>query len=234
MGHNILKMKDLKYLLAYALPGSALLALVLRGPWSWATVILAFFILPILEFFAPVSTENIVPEEEANRSKHRLFDILLYTNALLLFGIVVRYLLVISQIELGFFEKIGLTLSVGIIVGAIGINVAHELGHRSNKMEQLLAKVMLLPALYQHFFIEHNRGHHKNVATDQDPATARLGEPVYFFWLRSVVGSWHSAWLLEQGAFAKSRWFRFFLAERNDSFLPRAGLLVAGYFSCFG
>jgi alkane 1-monooxygenase len=56
---------------------------------------------------------------------------------------------------------------------------------------------MLLPALYQHFFIEHNRGHHKNVATDDDPASARLGENLYVFWWRSVSGSWRNAWALE-------------------------------------
>jgi len=197
-------MKDSKYLLAYILPGSAWLALAWHGPWSWATVVLAFFILPVLELFTPVSTENVAPEDEKSRSQLRFFDSLLYLNALLLFSIVGYYLLIISQIDLHFFEAAGLTLSVGIVVGAVGINVAHELGHRSNKQEQLLAKIMLLPALYQHFFIEHNRGHHKNVATDQDPATARFGESVYFFWLRSVGGSWHGAWLLEQDRLQKA------------------------------
>jgi len=61
----------------------------------------------------------------------------------------------------------------------------------------LMAKALLLTALYTHFFIEHNRGHHKHVATDKDPASARFGESIYAFWLRSVTGSYRNAWRLE-------------------------------------
>jgi alkane 1-monooxygenase len=56
----------------------------------------------------------------------------------------------------------------------------------------------LLPALYQHFFVEHNRGHHKHVATDADPASARRGDVVFAFWWRSVWGSWWSAWAIQK------------------------------------
>ena len=91
-------------------------------------------------------------------------------------------------------ETIGYVLNVGVFVGAFGINVAHELGHRDKKSEQLLARALLLPALYTHFTIEHNRGHHKNVATDLDPSSARYNENVYTFWLRSVFGVYNEAW----------------------------------------
>lgn len=191
-------MRDLKYLLAYLLPLSALLALAWQGAWSWMTVVLAFVVLPTAELFLPASPANVPPEAEESRAKNRLFDWLLYLNAPFLFGIVGWYLHIVSHQHLGIAEWLGLTFSTGIIVGANGINVAHELGHRSTRGEQLLSKIMLLPALYQHFFIEHNRGHHKNVATEKDPASARFGENVYAFWWRSVTGSWRSAWALER------------------------------------
>ncbi len=197
-------MKDFKYLLAYALPGSALLALSWHGLWSWATFVLSFGIIPLLETGAPQSTRNIAPEQEAGRSKRILFDLLLYANFPLLFAIVGWYLCTVQLEVLRLPELLGLTLSTGLIVGAIGINVAHELGHRSKAYEQTMSKWMLLPALYQHFFIEHNRGHHKNVATASDPATARFGEPVFAFWWRSVCGSWLSAWRLEKERLEKS------------------------------
>jgi alkane 1-monooxygenase len=94
-------------------------------------------------------------------------------------------------------ELAGLTVSIGIVLGALGINVAHELGHRANPSEQALAKWGLLPVLYQHFFIEHNRGHHKHVSTDADPATARKDENVYVFFFRSIIGQYKNAWKLE-------------------------------------
>jgi alkane 1-monooxygenase len=68
------------------------------------------------------------------------------------------------------------------------------LGHRVKKGEQFLAKALLLTSLYMHFFIEHNKGHHKRVATPDDPSSARLGEPVYFFYFRSILLSYLSAW----------------------------------------
>lgn len=194
----LLHMKDLKYLLAYLLPLSALLALGLQGPWAWATVVLSFGIIPVLEIWTPQSTENVPQEEEAPRARRLLFDVLLYLNLPLLFGIVGWYIFTVQHQVLSAAELIGLTLGTGIVVGTVGINVAHELGHRERRYEQIMSQWMLLPALYQHFFIEHNRGHHKNVATDLDPASARLGEWLFPFWFRSITGSWRSAWRLEQ------------------------------------
>jgi alkane 1-monooxygenase len=123
-----------------------------------------------------------------------------------LWGLVAYFFYTITHRTLSAAELVGMTFNVGLVVGTIGINVAHELGHRSHKGEQLLAQVLLLSALYMHFFIEHNRGHHKHVATPEDPATARLGEPIYAFWLRSVVGGWRNAWRLEAQRLGAARW----------------------------
>jgi len=209
-----MKFRDVKYLLAYLLPVSAFLALFWLGAWAWATVVLAFVILPALEGILPQSVWNVPDSEEPQESGRIWFDWLLYLNAPLLFAIVGQYLFTITQHSLTSSEWAGLTFSVGIIVGACGINVAHELGHRSDKREQALAKLMLLPALYQHFFIEHNRGHHKHVATPLDPATARYGEWLFTFWIRSTVGGWRNAWKLE--AERLSRAGRSFWSWQNE------------------
>jgi alkane 1-monooxygenase len=200
-----MKFRDVKYLLAYFLPASAFLALFWLGSWAWATVVLSFVILPVLEGILPQSVWNVPASDEPQESGRVWFDWLLYLNAPLLFAIVGQYFFTITQQTLTNSEWAGLTLSVGIIVGACGINVAHELGHRSNKREQALAKLMLLPALYQHFFIEHNRGHHKHVATPLDPATARYGEWLFVFWVRSVFGGWRNAWRLEAERLSQRR-----------------------------
>jgi alkane 1-monooxygenase len=190
-------MKDAKYLIAYVLPLTAVAGLMWQGWWCWAAPVLAFALIPLLEQWLPQRTENVAPEGEESRTTRRFFDWLLYLNVPLVFGIVLGYAALVGSESLTWVELAGLTLGVGIIVGANGINVAHELGHRRLHYEQRLSKWLLLPALYQHFFIEHNRGHHKHVATPLDPATARLGEHVYAFWWRSVTGGWRSAWQLE-------------------------------------
>ena len=197
-------MRDLKYLFAYLVPVSAMLGLAWQGLWTWLTVGLAFGMLPLVELFTPKSTKNVSVEEEADRGRRIFFDWLLYANAPLLFGIVGWYLWTVSTQTLTVFETLGLTLGAGIVASTSGINVAHELGHRPKKFEQVLAQIMLLPSLYQHFFVEHNRGHHKNVATDDDPASAKLGENVFQFWGRSVFDGWRNAWALERERLAKS------------------------------
>jgi alkane 1-monooxygenase len=108
----------------------------------------------------------------------------------------------ISQPQYGVTDKVGMAISLGIVVG-IGINTAHELGHKKEKHERWLSRVALAPTAYGHFYIEHNRGHHVRVATPEDPASARLGETVWGFMPRTVVGSWKSAWRLEKKRFAR-------------------------------
>ena len=83
---------------------------------------------------------------------------------------------------------------MGLLCGTFGINVGHELGHRVNKFEQTLAKALLLTSLYMHFFTEHNKGHHKKVATPEDPSSARYGEMIYLFYFRTIIFSYVSAW----------------------------------------
>ncbi len=94
-------------------------------------------------------------------------------------------------------DSVGLALTVAMVSG-IGINTAHELGHKRASAERWLSKVALAQSGYGHFFIEHNRGHHVRVATPEDPASARLGESFYAFLPRTVIGSLRSAWELER------------------------------------
>ena len=95
------------------------------------------------------------------------------------------------------YEIVGRSISMGLLT-TFAINLGHELGHRQTWGEQFLAKLMLLTSVMMHFFIEHNRGHHKNVATFEDPSTARKGETVYAFWFRAILNEYLSAWRLEK------------------------------------
>lgn len=98
---------------------------------------------------------------------------------------------------LPWYAYVALVFSVGSING-IGIATAHELGHKSESLDRWIAKIALAPSMYGHFFVEHNRGHHKRVATPEDPASARMGEGFWAFLPRTVLGSLISAWEFEQ------------------------------------
>lgn len=99
--------------------------------------------------------------------------------------------------DLAWYEMIGLVMGVGGFNG-IGIATAHELGHKKESLDRWLGKLTLAPSAYGHFYVEHNRGHHKRVATPEDPASSRLGEGFWRFLPRTVIGSLRSAWELER------------------------------------
>lgn len=188
----------MKYLGAYLVPFGALLGLYRQGLWVWSVVGIAFVLLPLLELVLPFSKANPPAEEEEILKRRRFFDILLYLHVPLIYGILFYYLYKVRHDAFNTAERVGATLSVGVVLGAMGINIAHELGHRSRAFEKVLAKLLLLPNNYMHFIIEHNRGHHKNVSTPLDPASSRYNENLFHFWLRSVSTSYLSAWHLER------------------------------------
>jgi alkane 1-monooxygenase len=113
-----------------------------------------------------------------------------------LIGTVLGAWIAVTQ-PLAWMGYAALVLTVGAING-IGIGTAHELGHKKETLDRWLSKIALAPSAYGHFFVEHNRGHHKRVATPEDPASARMGESFWAFLPRSVWDSLQSAWALEQ------------------------------------
>ena len=123
-------MKDLKYLAAMTLPISAIIGLYFGGYWSFFTPFYAFVIIPIFELLLPVDTSNYDQKERQIKKNKRLFDWLLYLNVPIVYGLLVYSLWYVSSNNILTYEIIGFLLSLGIVLGTNGINVAHELGHR--------------------------------------------------------------------------------------------------------
>jgi alkane 1-monooxygenase len=95
------------------------------------------------------------------------------------------------------FEELGLVLSTGVTTGVFGFVAAHEMIHSPDRRERALGLMLLGTVGYMHFRISHVYGHHRRAATREDPATARLGEPLYAFLPRTVVGQFREAWEFE-------------------------------------
>ena len=189
--------KDLKYVTAYIIPLLAVFSLLSSSILAYTTVILIFGIVPFIEIMLPKNEQPYEVEDKNRRNNSTLFDYLLYINIIIIYAIIGMFIYTVNRTDYTTTTLVGWILSCGIVLGANGINVAHELGHRNNKFDQLLAKILLLPNFYMHFFIEHNKGHHRYVSTPKDPATARYNELIYVFWMRSVVQSYISAWRIQ-------------------------------------
>ncbi|HRN94585.1 MAG TPA: alkane 1-monooxygenase [Chitinophagales bacterium] len=179
-------------------------SLLAGGAWTYFSVFYAFFLIPFMELFMNGTEENMNKQEEELAKKDIGYDIVIWLIVPVQLAIMALFFYQISQPNLLWHETLGMILSFGLSCGVFGINVAHELGHRNTKHEQVMAKILLWTTQYMHFFIEHNRGHHKNVSTDNDPASSRYGETLYAFYFRTITGSWLSAWHLERERLAKS------------------------------
>jgi len=135
---------------------------------------------------------NTTEEELAKADK--TYDAFLYIVVVLQYVALYKFLYAMSHDAMTWVDITGRIWVMGLLCGTFGINAGHELGHRVNVFEQTLAKMLLLTSLYMHFYIEHNRGHHKRVATAEDPSSARYGEWVYTFYFRTILFSYVSAW----------------------------------------
>ena len=206
----------MKYLLAYSIPIVGIIGIYYGGIWSYTALLFAFVILPILELLMPVDKKNYTEIEVSKRLKNILFDVMLYLNVPIVYGSIVFTLYKITHVDLSLFEIIGMTISLGIILGANGINVAHELGHRANLLERILGKFLLIPSHYTHFFIEHNHGHHLHVSTPEDPSTAKYNQNLYAFWYQTVTGTYTKAWQIQKNLnqIENRSWF----AVKSDMF----------------
>lgn len=188
---NIWALKYVSPIVVYAL---ALCAFSRSGWITFLPVAYAFGVIPLLELWLRPDPRNL-DAASAELARHdKVYDLILYAFVLLQLGTVVYFLSTIGEVRHDILSLVGRTASLGLLCGSFGINIGHELGHRTNSLEKVLAKFSLLTSLYMHFFIEHNKGHHKNVGTFHDPGTARWGESLYRFWPRAIVHCYRNAW----------------------------------------
>ncbi len=183
-----------KYLSPFLLYYGAFTSFASTGLMVWVPLIYSWIIIPLLELCLRGDASNLTEAEEELAKRNKWYDYLLYLIVPCQYLAMAFFIYSVTYQQQGWIDVAGKTCVMGLLCGVMGINVGHELGHRNRPLEKYLAKALLLSSLYMHFYVEHNRGHHKRVATPQDPSSARYGEMLYFFLLRSMVMSYVSAW----------------------------------------
>ena len=191
-------MNRLKYLLVYLLPISVYFSFNTTGIMTFSPMLLFYGILPILELVLKPDSANMDKKIASDEKNRFFYDWILYLVVPIQLTFLTYFLFIIKDTPFGTLDFFGRVTSMGLMCGVTGINVGHELGHRRNRFEQFLGEILLLTSLDTHFLPYHNGGHHKNVSTPADSATATKNQLLFTFWFTSHFGSYFEAWKIDK------------------------------------
>jgi alkane 1-monooxygenase len=165
--------------------------------WFLLPFFINYIVAPLLDWLIGEDTNN--PPEAVVRQldQDRYYRWLTYIVVPLHFVTLIGAAAYAAKQDISAWAFVALAVFAGLTSG-LAINSGHELGHKNSKFEKWLAKVALAAAAYGHFSVEHNRGHHKDVSTPGDVASARMGESIYRFALREIPGAFVRAWQIEK------------------------------------
>ena len=139
--------------MAFSVPLTVFISIYFGGIFSYTSLLYVFFFIPIVELFTPTHKRIFTEKESASRLKEKLFDWLLYLNIPIVYLVLIYGLFSFAKSDILPYEYFGFTLSLGILLATNAVNVAHELGHRNNKFDIIITRLLLLPCLYMHFTI---------------------------------------------------------------------------------
>jgi hypothetical protein len=191
--------------------GAATMAL--GGPWTWAGFAFSFFLLSYVDELLgdAGNAEEMPPVWYMQLMLYVTWPLLLLVT-LVAFTVTsggiswldtalswIGYDMEAARGRTSLLDAIGAFVSVGMFYGMAGVNVAHELVHRTDKpFDQLVGRWLLAFTWDTGFSIEHVYGHHRNVGTEADPATPRRGEYIMNFQTRSTIGQIKNAYRHER------------------------------------
>jgi len=201
--------------------------------WLITPLFINYLVIPVLDWIFGSDTNNPPEEIVPQLEEDRYYRYLTWITVPLHFVTLIWVAWFVGTQDISAWSVLVMAITAGAYSG-LGINTAHELGHKKLAVEKWLAKIALTIPAYGHFCVEHNRGHHLYVATPADPASARLGESIYKFALREVPGAFRRGWKVESERLERrglATW-----SVHNDILQSYAGSLIlqGGLIMAFG
>ncbi len=180
-----------------ALLMAAGLALDMVNLFAWGAPVVVFVIIPVLDWLLGQDALNPDEVEEVPvMNKDRFYKFLTLSWVVLFAGLLVWSVTLLGSGMFSTLGAIGWIFSIGI-VGGLGINVAHELIHKDDRLETWAGGFLLSLVCYGGFKVEHLRGHHVHVSTPEDASSSRYNQSLYHFLPRAYVRNFLNAWKLE-------------------------------------
>ena len=155
-----------------------------------------FGILPLLDNYVKLDAQNPTPNQQKVLKSQRKFKVPLLLEIALDWVFLIIGIHHIMYTEQSLLYKGAVLISIATIMGG-SINLSHEVNHKSTKIEKVIGTLNLSKNLYMHFFIEHNYGHHRKVATPEDPATSQYNQTLGEFLPKTIYGGFVSSWEIE-------------------------------------
>ncbi len=188
-------------------------------------LLIVYVLIPLADVLLPNDPanppESVVPDLENDPHYQQVLYWMLPLH-LFAFGYLMY---VLCNEPLLWWQSAIVLLTLGVY-GGLAVNLGHELGHKKNGKDQWLAKLALATGFYGHFTIEHNAGHHRQVATPEDSASARVNENIYQFFIRECPGGFKRAWQIES-ARLKRKGLPWWSLENNILHSNAMSLLIA-------
>lgn len=186
--------KKYLWLIALCMPGLQFAIMELGRSFEnynllWLSPIILFGVIPILDGLIGEDWTNPKDVHMKRLLHDRYYPFIVRFSVILALGLWLYSAWYAANINLEAHQWLALAIGVGWLANGVCINASHELGHKSNLLDTSLAKISLLPSAMGYFRVEHNQGHHADVATPTDPASSKYGESFWRFIFREVPGA---------------------------------------------
>lgn len=168
------------------------------GWWSVSNIVFSLGVLSVVELLAGSNTSN------RHSPSADPFPVLILYLHLVTHSIVIASLFygIYSGILTGGFV-LAAAVSSGVAAGSGAVVVGHELVHKAQRFRQFAGDYLLALSGNFYFKIHHLRIHHRDAGFHSDAATARRGESLYRFYLRTIAGQISQGWASEKNRLAK-------------------------------
>lgn len=167
------------------------------GGWLWLLTAAAYIGIPVVDLLIGHDNTNPSPAARQTLQTDRFYVRILFISVFLHWAAFLYMAYIVANLPISWFYLAGGMLSAGICNG-FSIVAGHELGHKIlDRRQTTAARVLLACSGFGHYTLNHNVDHHRWVATPRDYSSARMGESIYRFFPREVLGTFRSTWSLE-------------------------------------
>lgn len=187
-------MSQIRLFALIALAPAGLIALG-AGVGGWF-VLAALLYITLFAFAADEAISAVTPAAEAD-ADFTWANRLSISLAVVHFALLAWVVYALSGDWLGWWEATALYIAASMFLGQISNPNAHELIHRPTRGLFRLGKWVYISLLFGHHTTAHNKVHHRYVASDRDPNSAREGESFYAFFPRAWIGAFKAGYRIE-------------------------------------